>query len=304
MPANSIYLSGSFMIAAIRLLLALCCLTLSVSSAAEPLTLRIFQTDSRYQFRTELLQLALEKTRLSDGDFIIQAVAEPMSFARGLRALEAGMLDVVSLAVNSERNTRFQAIEIPLLSGILGYRIALTHKDEAGLLSAIETLDELRLFTAGFGSHWADMKILQSNQLPVIGITRYENLFTMLAAKRFDYFPRGINEIWQELEDRKQQFPGLVAESSFALYYPYPVYFYVNKENKALADRIRRGLEAAFKDGSYRELFLQYHREIIRQAQLKKRRIFILSNPDLPTNSPRPDSGWWMKLPIGSVSDE
>lgn len=150
-------------------------------------------------------------------------------------------------------------------------------------------------YKAGFGSQWADMEILRINQIPVIGTVKYSNLFRMLSAKRFDYFPRGINEIWQEVSTMKDSYPNLAVEPKLALYYPYPVYFFVNKANEKLANRLERGLKIAIADGTFKALFLKYHQAMIKQASLQDRRLFTLENPTLAKDTLKPDTSWWLE---------
>ena len=75
----------------------------------------------------------------------------------------------------------------------------------------------------------------------------------MPANKRFDYFPRGLYEVWGEQKVNADK--NLVIEDSLMLYYPAPIYFFVNKKNVALANRIERGLRIAMQDGSFDKLF-------------------------------------------------
>jgi len=116
----------------------------------------------------------------------------------------------------------------------------------------------------------------------------------MLKLKRFDYFPRGINEAWNEIDKKGVNYPELMVEERTALYYPYPVYYFVNKENRELAARIEKGLKIALADGSFKDLFFESHSEIINKANLDDRIIFKLQNPTLPEGTPEPDTSWWL----------
>lgn len=284
------------MIAFVRSLTCVLLLLFGTPVSSAPLTMKYFQTDSRYNYRIELLKLALDKTAATDGEYLLEPTTHDITQNRGLKSLEMRQgINIAFLAATKDREARFLSVKIPILQGILGYRIAMIHQNNAETFTKIKTLDDLRKLKAGFGSHWADMSVLEANKLPVIGVPRYPNLFSMLNARRFDYFPRGVNEIYKELNERKQTFPQLTADQGFALYYPYPVFFYVNKNNHALAERLRRGLELAEADGSFHLLFMQHHRAMINKARFQKRRIFILNNPDLPRGLPRPNTGWWLE---------
>ncbi|MCP4110300.1 MAG: amino acid ABC transporter substrate-binding protein [Desulfobacteraceae bacterium] len=265
-------------------LLLIIIMCFSIKAYSKPLTVRYFQTDHRYDYRTELLKLVLESTAGSDGPFSLEPVKTDMTQGRALVYLEEGKnVDIASLATNAGREKRFLVVRIPILRGILGYRVFIIHKENLKKFSEIETLEQLKTnFKAGFGLHWADMKILKHNNIPVEGVSEYKSLFRMLSSRRFDYFPRGINEAWKEISEMGSKYPNLTVEPNIAVYYPYPVYFFVNKQNLKLADRIERGLKRVTKDGSFEKLFLKYHDAVIRQADLKNRKMFVLKNP-VPT---------------------
>lgn len=241
-----------------------------------------------------------DKTIESDGPYSLEPVEDEMTQSRGLLFLLKGeKVNVGFFPSNKERETKFLSVKIPILRGLLGYRISLIRKDSLADFSMIESLDQLKAkYKSGFGDQWADMEILRINNIPTVGTSKYESLFNMLAAKRFDYFPRGINEAWNEIADRKITHPDLTVDPHIALYYPYPVYFFVNKSNLKLADRIERGLKTALEDGTFKELFLRYHNTIIQQADLNNRKLFILKNPTLREGTPEPDTSWWLAQTI------
>ena len=219
-----------------NLLIAFFLLGFSFFSFSKTITLKYFQKDLRYEYRIQLLELALEKTEDLENKYILSPTQEILTQDRGLQELENGEIDVVFLPTSPEREEKFLPIKIPILRGILGYRVFLIHKDNEKSFEKIESFGELKSkFTAGFGAQWADMKILEKNDIKVIGAAKYESLFRMLEAKRFDYFPRGINEAWNEVEEKGKDYPDIMVDKNIALFYEYPVYFFVNKNNFKLA---------------------------------------------------------------------
>jgi hypothetical protein len=80
------------------------------------------------------------------------------------------------------------------------------------------------------------------------------------------------------------------------LHYPAADYFFVHRDNAALADEIRRGLEAAQEDGSFDRLLLGYYRTMLDKAALGKRRIIELPNPGLPPETPLARKELWLTL--------
>jgi hypothetical protein len=107
-------------------------------------------------------------------------------------------------------------------------------------------------------------------------------LFEMLMHGRIDYFSRGINEAPVELAARKSKFPDLALEETILLYYPWPKFFYVNKDNAKLAQRVERGLKLMIADGSLDRLFIKYNQQPMDMVNLKNRKLFKIDNPLLP----------------------
>jgi len=247
------------------------------------------------QYFVRLLDLALEKTK-SEGTFIISHTQKIMSQARSIVSLEQGVdINVMWTMTSKERESRLFPIRIPLIKGLLGYRVFLIRKSDQALFNNITTLDELSEFKAGQGADWPDTKILQSNGLKVITNTKFKLLFSMLERQRFDYFPRGMSEAWSELEHNKDK--GLMVEPTILLKYPAPMYFFVSQKNKALGERIERGLLQAINDGSFDDLFYNFpaHKAIFSQTNIEGRKQFELSNPYLSKETPINNESLWYR---------
>jgi hypothetical protein len=115
----------------------------------------------------------------------------------------------------------------------------------------------------------------------------------MLIAGRFDYFSRGIGEALPEYDQHKARLPDLWIEETILLYYPYPVYFFVNRQYPQLAERVQRGLQLMLEDGSFDEYFLKYHDRMLTQAQVEDRKLFRVDNPFLPSGVPYDREELW-----------
>jgi hypothetical protein len=87
----------------------------------------------------------------------------------------------------------------------------------------------------------------------------------------------------------------LAVEQKLAIYYPYPVYFFVNKHDYDLAGRIQYGLDQALKDGRFKDLFLYHHQDLLTQLNFAERRIFNFNNPSLPSDAKATNKSWWLK---------
>ena len=248
-----------------------------------------------YEYRWKLLELALAHTQNGGPATFLTPYPEEVTQNRGIQLLQSGDVDVISLGTNAERESEMTPIKIDILRGIVGFRIFLIRADDQPRVAAMDAQAVRQQLSFGLNSQWADGPVMRANGLTLVTSASYENLFTMLAAKRFDAFPRGLNEAARELEERKVNFPELAVEKTKALFFPYPIYFWVRKDNPALAKRIEQGLNLALADGSFRKLFESYHAKEIAALAKEKRQVIQLNNPLLPPGTPPSDTRWWWR---------
>ncbi|MBW8848798.1 MAG: transporter substrate-binding domain-containing protein [Burkholderiales bacterium] len=250
--------------------------------AAEPLRVTVPRLSPSSQehatYFPQLLRLALEKTRASDGPFEIKTYEQTMSGARQLAELKNnGAIDLVWDGSNAKREAELLPVRFSLLRELNDYRVFLIRKGDQTRFQAVRTLADLSQFTAGAGDNWPSTTVLRANGLPVVTSIGYEQLFAMLAARRFDYMPRGVYEAWYE----QRQHSGLVIEQTLFLHYSVPFYFFTSRDNPALADRIERGLRAALADGSFDRLFrsIPSFKRSLDEIHAGKRRVLELQLP-------------------------
>jgi hypothetical protein len=233
----------------------------SALHAAEPTLVRVppfdAPRDGRPGYFFEVLDLALRKTAASHGPYRVIVQQEVMSLERALTYLRDGKsLDVVFTAPNPGMTDDLRPIPISLLKELNNYRVLMIREGEQVRFDSVETLADLRKLTAGLGLQWVDTKIMRHNGFTVEGAALHDNLFRMLSARRFDFFPRGIYEFQSDF--RQYQDLGLALEKNLFLYYEAPFYFFVNKANGKLANRIESGLKLALADGSFDRLLMSY----------------------------------------------
>ena len=87
-----------------------------------------------------------------------------------------------------------------------------------------------------------------------------------------------------------------MVEQGLLLYYPTAEYFFVSRQNTALAARLEKGLRLAIEDGSFDKLFREHpiNANAFGKANLLRRRIIRLDNPLLPKDTPFADKQlWW-----------
>lgn len=249
--------------------------------------------DTRFDDLKEILHMALQKTEHDYGPFVLRESEAWMNEARYLFELRTGrMLDVVWSSTSEQRESDLLPIRIPLRKGILGYRISLIHKDNQAKIDAVRTLDDLSRLTLVQGIGWGDVDIYRANGIQVYA-TGYESLFMLVNANRADLFPRGIGEVYDEYEARKSAQPNMVVEENLVIYYPWPYYFFTNRKNTALAERIETGLRRMIADGEMDEIFWRYNGDDIRRANLAKRRVIEIENHLLPAATPIDDASLW-----------
>ena len=243
------------------LLLALALLPLAAYPDEKTATIRLIvptrdvatTADAHYFY--PLLNLSLKKTEATDGPFVTEYYPHPLSSARILVKLKnKDGIDVVWTSTSAYREHTFRFVPVSLLKELSSYRVLLIRKGEQKKFNNVDTLAKLKAFKVGTGGHWPDAKLLENNGFSTVTSIYYESLFKMLVAERFDVFPRGLFEAWDDYEQHKHM--NIAVEQRLMLHYPAPFYFFVNKENVALADRIERGLKIAIADGSFDELLL------------------------------------------------
>nr|WP_314860084.1 transporter substrate-binding domain-containing protein [uncultured Undibacterium sp.] len=207
------------------------------------------------QYYVDLLELSLKKTQETDGPFTLVKHDIGITSNRSIFELKekSERVDVIWTPNTRERNKELLPIKISLVRGLNNYRIFLIRKEDQDKFHQISGLRELAKLKAGVASQWVSKEILKRNGLQVEEAVVQKNLITMLEHKRFDYFPLGIYEIWEEIGESSNR--NIVVEDSIMLHYASPMYFFVHKENRKLADRIERGLKIALQDGSFDKLF-------------------------------------------------
>lgn len=239
------------------------------------------------------LQLALDK---AGSPLRLEPSHYSMEQERALVNLEHNdRLDVAWSMTSIEREQRLLAVRIPLDKGLFGWRLALLPKNRAQLLKEVRNLDDLRQFSAGQGHDWPDSDILRGHGLPVRVSSNYGSLFRMLQAQRFDYFPRSVIEIWDELEHPRAK--QLVVDPHVLLHYPTAMYFFFSRKRPELAETVRIGMEKAIADGSFERLFQQHFAASLQRAQFDQRQLIELHNPLLPAATPLQRRELWFTAP-------
>lgn len=244
--------------------------------------------DMRMRYYREVMQLALEKTRPEYGDYeLLDSL--PMNKARmRIEVQEQGKsaLFIVDswpyqgeVVAGQGAADQVASIPFPIDMGILGYRVCFVGSDRAAELARVNTLDQLRHFTLGAGTGWQDAVILHHGGLTVHEVDNYESLFRMVARGRIDLFCRVANEILPEWQSHQGKVAGLTVDRHLPLFYPLIHVFYSNAHYVQERERLARGLQLAWQDGSLKRLWCHHFQSSLVFANLGARQIFRLGNP-------------------------
>lgn len=234
--------------------------------------------DSRFSFQIKLLKSLLEKAGRSDLSNNLTMIPE-INLIRSFEELKKGRLDIAILTSHNKHNQAegIYPVFYPIRKGILGYRVFLINASNSGLLKKVSTIEDLKKYSFGFSSTWADFDIYKHNRFKIIDFYNYEPSFKMLEKKRFQLFPRSILEVSDEFNFRKKNFE-ITIDKHVLLHYPVADMYYTN--NKDLKETLEKGFKAMHKDGSWDELLKTYYSKELQGLKLKERKLIKLSTPE------------------------
>lgn len=239
--------------------------------------------------------LGLLKTALAyhGNKYVAQPTDVSFSQTRQMEEIKFGGLSVLWAGTSRELEEELRPIRIPLFKGFLGNRIFIIRKDQQHLFNDIRTLDDLKRVRLGQGATWADTQILKAADLNVVTAHKYDSLFYMLEGGRFEAYPRGVHEPWNEIVRHKDL--NLTVEKNLMLVYRMPLYFFVAPDNVSLANDIESGLNQAIADGSFDKLFYSNSmiKETLESANMAQRRVFYLDNPYAHPKTPVDRAELW-----------
>lgn len=241
----------------------------------------------------KLIYLAFSKL---DIKVTINHVKQYCSHSRELKFLQEGKSDILWATTTKEFEEKLIPVRIPIYKGLLGYRIALTRAEDKGKFKHVKTLEQLKTLRFGQGEGWADTEILKAAGLKVTESTDVHNLFRMLHAGRFDLFPRGLMEPWEEVNQLPEL--DLAVEEHMLIAYPLPAYIFVTPKRPILAALITSGLEEAVRDGSFDKLVLSDPsvQHALKMAKIPSRKIFHFENLSLSAETPLSNKSLWIDL--------
>lgn len=253
------------------------------------------EIDQRDNYPLQLLRLSLDKTKEKYGDYKIEYSSVLYKRNRALRELQSGSkLNVYSAPSRKEWEDSAAPVYFPIYKGLLNYRRLLINKNDAQKFQRINNIEQLKLFRSGVGRQWSTTNILTDNNFNIVTSSSYEGLFGMLSLNRFDYYLRGINEIYYEFEARSMKYPNMIIEDTMVLNIPMPVFLFVSPQNTRLHARIKEGLWMMHDDGSFDELFNQYHADFITRSDIINKKLFYVENKFLNNHPIYANKALWI----------
>ena len=240
-------------------------------------------SDVRFNYYLDLLKLSLDKTIKEYGTYKINIEYTDISRQRLITYLSEGspFVDVIWTGTNIEREKAMLPVRVPLLKGLKGLRLLIINKYNQDVFSNIKNVNDLKKLVAIQGVDWPDTAILLANGFKVETSTNYDGMFKMVSSQRVDYFPRALNEPFDEILLRPDL--DIMIEEKIMLFYFLPNFFFVNIKKPILRDRIEKGLNIAISDGSFDKLFYNHpsNKEVLNKINFSKMKIFKLDNPYL-----------------------
>lgn len=238
-------------------------------------------------YELDLILLALEKTTAEFGPYEMRPIGVEVAInqARSIALLKKhsypNYVRSFGFQPDLTKKHKLDLVPFPLYLGAMSYRVCFTSEKMIDDIARTETSEDLKRYKFGTGIGWSDAAILRHNGFKVAEINGYESLFKMTSLNRgVDLFCRGSGEVEPEAQ-RYGNLEGLALDRSMAIYYPQPLFLYMNPTDKHGLDRLSKGLKLAYQDGTLQKLWQDRFEKSIMFADFKNRRIFRYENPFL-----------------------
>jgi len=243
------------------------------------------KTESRQKYEREVLEAALTATKVSHGVWSLQEDLTEYPLAEDEASVfRTKGVDIFGTVAGNAKlaNEQKILIPLPLMKGLLGYRILIIRAADKGKFAGVKTPAQLQKLRMGIPSTWADAELFRQNGYAVEEKGSFDDLFTRLENKEFDYVTFGANEVTGVFNARAAKSGKLIVESTLLVFYPFPLVFYVNPDNKALAERVTKGLQIISGNGELDAIFNRYFAADLKAVNLPARTMITLKNPILP----------------------
>jgi ABC-type amino acid transport substrate-binding protein len=243
------------------------------------------KTESRQQYEREILEAALNATAAAHGNYQLQEDKTDYPLAADEASVfRSKGFDIFGTVAGNAKlaNEKKILIPLPLMKGLLGYRILIIRAVDKEKFAAIKSAKQLQQLRMGIPSTWADAELFRHNGYKVEEKGSFDDLFARLENNEFDYVTFGANEVTGVFSERAAKSGKLIVDSSLLVFYPFPLVFYVNPDNKTLAARVTEGLQIISANGELDKIFNRYFAADLASVNLPTRAMIKLKNPILP----------------------
>lgn len=235
------------------------------------------KSPARQSYELELLELLLDESQVWRG-VANDTTDYPNAEDEG-KILEMGSDLLVTVAGNKKfAGKDFIEVPIPLCRGLLGWRLLVVSKERAQDFSGL-SLNDLKQKMIGVPDTWVDAELFKFNGFDVFEKGSLEDMLSWVIDGTVDFMSLGVNEAQNILDSYPELSKSLAIEPSFAIYYPFPLVFYVNEHEEELAKWLEEKLLGCDR---LQVLFDKHYGHVADQAQLSERQIIELDNPVLP----------------------
>lgn len=242
------------------------------------------RSTARQVYEREVLKAILEATEAEWGAWEIKESLDEYPGNQESHVFKEKGHDLFVTIAGNRKFKQGDMIVIPhlLTKNLLGFRIPIIRKEDAGLFDDIGSPKDLQELNHGIPETWSDATIFRHNGYNVVEEGSFDDIFDRLENKLFDYSAYGANEVLGVYENRASKREGLIIDQNILLFYPFPLVFYINPDMPKMAERIEQGLQSIISSGKLDAIFDKYYGKITEQLNLDSRRIFVLDNPLMP----------------------
>jgi tetratricopeptide (TPR) repeat protein len=253
--------------------------------------------DVRPKYTLAVLKKALELSSESYGPYEMRAIHENLSNdVKRWELYDGTNINLTMSMTSPDWEYLTLPIRIPIRRGIGGYRLLAINKQNLQRFSKITTIKELKSLTVGLQKEWIVNELFEDEGFKIVESSTYDGVFRMLNKNRFDFIPRGIHEVYDEISLREDELKNLMVEPNLALHIPQPFYIFVSPKFPEIAKRIEHGLEKMVSEGILQKMFDEHFSEFIKKGNLPNRTIIHLGNKYLTKQTPLERKELWLRF--------
>lgn len=285
--AQSLSFSGG---RAARVFTLCLCLSFSLCVQASPPPQYTFWvhglSEGRRAYEIALLRNLIQLTEPEYGPAEINISFEPISPQRGWLRLKRGDgIDIITSPDTFTGATTGLRVEPGIMKNLLGYRKIAIRKEHQNRFASIDSAAQFRELSVGQGVAWQDSVFFKAAGIRVIETPHFSRLFAMLRNQRFDYISLGASEMEATLIAHNAEELHLQSVDDLYVFYPLSVYYMLCECRPELQERLQVGLSLANQNGSFDQIFNDYHQAILEVLNSSEAKVFSLPHPNAEIQS-------------------